>query len=66
MDSVNILTTYLSAPGGLPLPDQGSALVGRAVGLCRMADQISAELAAGADTRAVWESALARVQAVAA
>jgi hypothetical protein len=66
MDSVNILTTYLSAPGGLPLPDQGSALVGRAVDLCRMADQISGELAAGTDTRTVWESTLARAQAVAA
>ena len=27
MDSVNILTTYLSAPGALPLPDRGSTFV---------------------------------------
>ncbi|KOV58461.1 hypothetical protein ADL01_37850 [Streptomyces sp. NRRL WC-3618] len=66
MDSVNILTTYLSAPGTLPLPGRGSALVGRAVDLCRMADQLSSELAAGADARAVWESALGLAQAVAA
>lgn len=66
MDSVNILTTYLSAPGALPLPGRGSALLGRAVDLCRMADQLSSELAAGADVRAVWESALGRAQAVAA
>lgn len=66
MDSVNILTTYLSAPGALPLPDRGNALVGRAVDLCRMVDQLSSELAAGADARAVWESALGRAQAVAA
>ncbi|MFF4607751.1 phosphotransferase [Streptomyces sp. NPDC001339] len=66
MDSVNILTTYLSAPGALPLPARGSALVGRAVDLCRMTDQLSSELAAGVDARAVWESALGRAQAVAA
>lgn len=66
MDSVNILTTYLSAPGALPLPARGTALVGRAVDLCRMADQLSSELAAGADARAVWESALGLAQAVAA
>ncbi|BAC68049.1 hypothetical protein AQJ43_29520 [Streptomyces avermitilis] len=66
MDSVNILTTYLSAPGVLPMPGRGSALIGRAVDLCRMADQLSSELAAGADTRAVWESALGLAQAVAA
>ena len=66
MDSVNILTTYLSAPGTLPLPGRGSALVGRAVDLCRMADQLSSELAAGADARAVWESALGQAQAVTA
>jgi hypothetical protein len=66
MDSVNILTTYLSAPATLPLPGRGSALVDRAVDLCRMVDQLSSELAAGADARAVWESALGRAQAVAA
>lgn len=66
MDSVNILTTYLSAPGALPLPGRAGALVGRAVDLCRMADQLSSELAAGTDVRAVWESALGRAQAVAA
>ncbi|MFF8317915.1 hypothetical protein ACF06V_12195 [Streptomyces bobili] len=66
MDSVNILTTYLSAPAALPLPGRGSALVGRAVDLSRMVDQFSSELEAGADARAVWESALCRAQAVAA
>ncbi|WP_245971027.1 phosphotransferase [Streptomyces rishiriensis] len=66
MDSVNILTTYLSAPGALPLPGRGSALIGRAVGLGRMADQLSSELAAGTDVRIVWESALGLAEAVAA
>ncbi|MCQ8194634.1 phosphotransferase [Streptomyces rugosispiralis] len=66
MDSVNILATYLSAPAALPLPGQGAALVGRAVDVCRMAERISAELMASAEGRAVWESALGQVQAVAA
>ncbi|MBT2511327.1 hypothetical protein J7I98_37030 [Streptomyces sp. ISL-98] len=65
MDSVNILTTYLSAPAALPLPDQGLALVGRAVDLCRMTEQISAELAAGTDAPAVWDRALGLAEAVA-
>ncbi|AEY94373.1 hypothetical protein SHJG_p258 (plasmid) [Streptomyces hygroscopicus subsp. jinggangensis 5008] len=66
MDSVNILTTYLSAPAELPLPALGDALVGRAVGLCRMVDRISADLASGGDTSAVWDGALSHAQAVAA
>ncbi|MEU1558516.1 hypothetical protein ABZ517_38265 [Streptomyces scabiei] len=65
MDSVNILTTYLSAPASLPLPAQGAGLVQRAVDLCRITDQISAELAAGADAPVVWESMLDRARAVA-
>ena len=64
MDSVNILTTYLSAPAALPLPGQGTALIGRAVELCRMADRISTELADRSDARKVWEHALAEAQAV--
>jgi hypothetical protein len=65
MDSVNILTTYLSAPAGLPLPAQGAVLVKRAVDLCRITDRISAELAAGTDAYAVWDSALEQARAVA-
>ncbi|GGW24360.1 phosphotransferase [Streptomyces alanosinicus] len=66
MDSVNILTTYLSAPAELPLPALGDALVGRAVDLCRMVDRISTDLAAGGDTSAMWDGALGHAQAVAA
>ncbi|MFJ8082779.1 hypothetical protein ACIQ6Y_19430 [Streptomyces sp. NPDC096205] len=54
MDTVNILTTYLSAPAAPPLPEQGLALVDRAVDVFRMAERTSAELAAGTDTRTVW------------
>ncbi|MFG2586389.1 hypothetical protein [Streptomyces malaysiensis] len=66
MDSVNILTTYLSAPAGLPLPAQGTALVERAVEVCRMVERISTDLAAAGDAGAVWDSALGHAQAVAA
>jgi hypothetical protein len=66
MDSVNILTTYLSAPAELPLPTLGEAVVGRAVDLARMVDRISTDLAAAGDTGAVWDGALDRAQAVAA
>jgi hypothetical protein len=66
MDSVNILSTYLTAPAALPLPAQSTALVGRAVDLCRMVDQISTDLATRGDTRTVWENALGSAQAVAA
>ncbi|MEU9796895.1 hypothetical protein AB0E27_41230 [Streptomyces sparsogenes] len=65
MDTVNILTTYLSAPPALPLPGQAAALVDRAVEVCRMANRISTQLAASAYTRAVWEQALAEARAVA-
>ncbi|MFI0234911.1 phosphotransferase [Streptomyces sp. NPDC017086] len=66
MDSVNILTTYLSAPAELPLPAQGTALVNRAVDVCRMVDRISADLATAGGTGAAWHSALNQAQAVAA
>ncbi|MFI0192107.1 phosphotransferase [Streptomyces sp. NPDC017082] len=65
MDSVNILTTYLSAPAELPLPALGEALVSRAVDLCRMVDRISTDLAAAGDTSTVWDRALGHAQAVA-
>ncbi|WP_307866117.1 phosphotransferase [Streptomyces smyrnaeus] len=66
MDSINILSTYLSAPAALPLPDHGTALVARAVDWCRAADRTSSELAAGTAPHAVWDNALVRLQAVAA
>jgi Phosphotransferase enzyme family len=66
MDSVNILTTYLSAPAELPLPAQGTALAGRAVDLARMLDRISTDLTTAGGTQAVWDGALGHAQAVAA
>ncbi|MEU6523798.1 hypothetical protein ABZ892_13495 [Streptomyces sp. NPDC046924] len=44
MDTLNILTTYLSAPAALPLPGLGLALVERAVPVCRLVDAVSADL----------------------
>lgn len=66
MDSVNILTTYLSAPAALPLPARGAVLVDRVVDVVRMADRLSSELTAGADARTVWVGALGRAQVIAA
>ncbi|WP_405807838.1 phosphotransferase [Streptomyces sp. NBC_01187] len=66
MDSINILTTYLTAPPALPLPAHGSALAARAVPVCRMLEATSNELAAGTDPHTVWENALLRTRALAA
>jgi hypothetical protein len=58
MDTVNITSTYLSAPPAFPLPAQGSAIVSGAVKVCRMVDEISAQLARGGATASVWGAAL--------
>ncbi|MFI2431576.1 hypothetical protein [Streptomyces sp. NPDC018693] len=65
MDTVNILTTYLSAPAALPLPAQGLALVARAVEIGTLADTVSADLANGAGLGGVWERTLEQTLAVA-
>lgn len=66
MDSVNNLTTYLSAPAELPLPAQSTALVDRVLDVARMVDRISTDLTLASNTQAVWDGALGRVQEVAA
>ncbi|MEV6810114.1 phosphotransferase [Streptomyces sp. NPDC051132] len=66
MDSVNILTTYLSAPADLPLPAQGTALVSRTADLCRMVDRISTVMATAGGTGTAWETALGHAQEIAA
>ncbi|SCF67696.1 Phosphotransferase enzyme family protein [Streptomyces sp. DconLS] len=65
MDTVNILTTFLSAPSALPLPPRGRPLVERAVAVCTMADRISTPLGNGTDAHRVWQTALAQAKAVA-
>ncbi|MGW6202198.1 hypothetical protein ACWF9B_00875 [Streptomyces sp. NPDC055089] len=42
MDSVNIITTYLSAPAGLPLPAHAGAVVERGEAVCTLLDRVSA------------------------
>lgn len=65
MDTVNILTTFLSAPAALPLPPRGRPLVERAVAVCTMADRISTALSSGLDVNSMWDTALAQAKAVA-
>ncbi|WP_225846944.1 hypothetical protein [Streptomyces sp. HPF1205] len=62
MDTINILTTYLSAPSTLPLPAQAMALIGRAETVCALVDAISGDLAVNADPAAVWDRALERIE----
>ncbi|GAQ55994.1 hypothetical protein [Streptomyces acidiscabies] len=61
MDTVNIVTTYLSAPADLPLPSPALALIERAVPVCSFV----ADLASEATRNDTWERALTRVVAVA-
>lgn len=65
MDTLNILTTYLSAPAALPFPSLGLTLVERAVPVCRMVDRISTELAVGPSRLDVWDRALDEAMEVA-
>ncbi|WP_274563627.1 hypothetical protein [Streptomyces spiramyceticus] len=58
MDTVNITSTYLTAPLALPLPEQGAAVAKRAVTVCRMVDEISGPLDRGGGTASVWDAAL--------
>jgi hypothetical protein len=65
MDTVNILTTFLSAPATLPLPPRGRPLVERAAAVCTLADRISTVLGSGMDAHRVWDTALGETKAVA-
>ncbi|WP_234384675.1 hypothetical protein [Streptomyces sp. MMG1121] len=65
MDTVNIMTTYLSAPSALPLPRVGAALIGRAVPVFSMVESISADLESGTAVCGTWEGALDAALAVA-
>ncbi|MFM9443538.1 hypothetical protein [Streptomyces acidiscabies] len=61
MDTVNIVSTFLSAPAALPLPSPALALIERAVPVCSFV----ADLAAEATRDNAWERALTGVVAVA-
>ncbi|WP_149824155.1 hypothetical protein [Streptomyces tailanensis] len=61
MDTVNILSTYLTAPASLPLPEHARAVIDRTQALCTLLDQVSAQLAAATDPDAAWRLALRAV-----
>ncbi|MGH4001105.1 MAG: phosphotransferase [Pseudonocardiaceae bacterium] len=58
MDTVNILTTYLSAPASLPLPAHATAALSQAQTVGALLDKVSVEVAAGADPQSVWHLGL--------
>ena len=65
MDTVNILSSYLSAPAALPLPGVALALVERAVPVCSFIDTVSADVARRAGSAGTWDRALEHAVAVA-
>ncbi|MFG2322891.1 hypothetical protein [Streptomyces sp. NPDC048568] len=64
MDTLNILTTYLSAPAALPLPRLAVALVKRAVPVCSLVDAVSADLLDPTGRRGRGDRTLARIAEV--
>ncbi len=54
MDTVNILTTYLSAPAGLLLPAPAKAALSQVRTVWALVDKVSVELAAGTDPQSAW------------
>ncbi|WP_285574076.1 hypothetical protein [Streptomyces sp. RTGN2] len=67
MDSTNILTTYLSAPAGLPLSADAAAVVGRVAAVVGMLDHASQRVTSRAPADVWWRMCLDdALQAVAA
>lgn len=54
MDTTNILTTYLTAPLGLPLSPQASAVVVRAEAVSQMLEHATASMGSRAPARSWW------------
>ncbi len=65
MDTLNIATTYLSAPAALPLPLLGVALVERALPLCLLVEAVTDDLL-GSTVRCTGDRILDRIAEVAA
>jgi hypothetical protein len=65
MDTVNTLSTLLSAPPLLPLPGHAKTLTDRAMVILALVNAAAADLATGADIGDVWERALDHVLAAA-
>ncbi|MFI8769423.1 hypothetical protein ACIGN6_31590 [Streptomyces sp. NPDC053792] len=67
MDTLNILSTYLTAPEGLPLSPHAAGVRGRARSVADLLDRATAPLAATEDGATWWRLYLTRVrEAVAA
>ncbi|MFD9356420.1 hypothetical protein [Streptomyces sp. NPDC060031] len=64
MDTTSIVTTYLAAPHGLPLPQTGHALIARATAVTAMVDTLADQLESRLPARKVWHNALAAAKAV--
>ncbi|MCQ4201099.1 hypothetical protein M4J06_005162 [Streptomyces coelicoflavus] len=64
MDTLNIVTTHLSAPAALPLPALGAAVVKRAVPVCSLVDAVSADLMDPTGRRGRGDRTLARIAEV--
>lgn len=65
MDTANILTTYLSAPAGLPLPVHALGLIERAGRLSAMLDAVSTDLSTSMDIRQVWDRMMNQTRSLA-
>ncbi|GGR02296.1 hypothetical protein [Streptomyces netropsis] len=58
MDTTNILSTYLTCPPDLPLPEHGGKISRQAKAVVTLLDRTTAHLIAGTDPRAVWRLTL--------
>ncbi|MEU5050142.1 hypothetical protein [Streptomyces sp. NPDC021096] len=58
MDTTNILSTYLTSPPDLPLPEHADKITRQAKTVVSLLDRTTAHLIAGTDPRAVWRLAL--------
>lgn len=61
MDTVNIVSTYLTCPVVLPMPPQAVTLTEKAASLLAFLDQVSTDLTEVRDPRTVWSLALGRL-----
>ncbi|SPE49391.1 hypothetical protein SNS2_1078 [Streptomyces netropsis] len=58
MDTTNILSTYLTSPPDLPLPEHASKITQQAKAVVTLLNRTTAHLITGTDPRAVWRLAL--------
>ncbi|MFD9630033.1 hypothetical protein [Streptomyces violascens] len=61
MDTINIITTYLTCPVVLPMPSHAVTVVEKAPALLGLLDQVSADLVGSTHPCTVWETALERL-----